>query len=52
MQRVISANDGIRPSNYFPTGLMGTSDGRFIVEAINAAVWQYLTDSVSPADPS
>lgn len=38
MQRVVSANDGNRPSNYFPTGLMGTSDGRFIVEAINAAV--------------
>jgi hypothetical protein len=38
MQRVSSGNDGNRPLNYFPMGLMGSSDARFIVEAINAAV--------------
>ena len=38
MQRVSSSNSGTRHVDYFPTGLMGTSDARFIIEAINAAV--------------
>lgn len=38
MQRVQSTHDGSRPLDYFPGGLMGCVDARFIVEAINAAV--------------
>ncbi|KAI1616029.1 hypothetical protein EDD36DRAFT_483846 [Exophiala viscosa] len=37
MQRVSSCSDGSRPMEYFPTGLMGCVDARFIIEAINAA---------------
>ncbi|KIW77638.1 hypothetical protein Z517_07470 [Fonsecaea pedrosoi CBS 271.37] len=36
MQRADSCNDGRRPPDYFPTGLMGSVDARFIVEAMNA----------------
>lgn len=38
MHRVSSGNEGNRPLDYFPMGLMGSTDARFIVEAINAAV--------------
>lgn len=38
MQRVRCSGNGDRPVDYFPTGLMGCSDARFIVEAIDAAV--------------
>ena len=38
MQRAESCNDGRRPLVYFPTGLMGSVDARFIIEAMNAAV--------------
>ncbi|KAK6386190.1 hypothetical protein LTS17_001765 [Exophiala oligosperma] len=37
MQRAESCNDGRRPLDYFPTGLMGSVDARFIIEAMNAA---------------
>jgi len=37
MQRAESCNDGRRPLVYFPTGLMGSVDARFIIEAMNAA---------------
>lgn len=38
MQRVSSTSDGDNSPNYFPAGLMGSSDARYIIEAINAAV--------------
>lgn len=38
MQRVSCDNGSNSPVNYFPTGLMGSSDARFIIEAIDAAV--------------
>jgi hypothetical protein len=38
MQRADSCNGGQRPSDYFPSGLMGSVDARFIIEAMNAAV--------------
>lgn len=37
MIRAEHCNDGRRPLDYFPTGLMGSVDARFIIEAMNAA---------------
>ncbi|KAL1412259.1 hypothetical protein Q8F55_000002 [Vanrija albida] len=37
MQRVRAQAGNARPINYFPTGMMGCSDARFIVEAVDAA---------------
>lgn len=38
MQRVRAQAGNTRPINYFPAGMMGCSDARFIVEAVDAAV--------------
>lgn len=37
MQRAEALNNGQRLADYFPTGLMGSVDARFIIEAINSA---------------
>lgn len=42
MHRADSCNDGRRPIDYFPTGLMGSVDARFIIEAMNAGVCYLL----------
>jgi hypothetical protein len=45
MQRAESCNDGRRPLDYFPTGLMGSVDARFIIEAMNAGVGDGLSST-------
>lgn len=53
MQRVQTRNAslGVKgPINYFPSGLMGCSDARYILEAIDAAVGLFALDLVFQAN--